>query len=673
MHWLHLVMTRAATDQGRRDLALSQLVFGSRWRLLALALLVLPVLASPAIGDASGIPEALGGKQRYGPSPFSPDMLLVTIGIGLVAGLISGSTGAGGGFVITPALMSLGIKGILAVGTDMLYLFASGLVGTTVHRRLGNVNVRLAATFTIGSITGVTLGGMANRALYALSPIVSDLVISLSYAIILGFLGFYALADFLRSRRLATPEGASDTGPTSLARAAQSVRLPPYIRFDDHLSSGRRVSAVFVVLCGLFVGFVAAILGAGGGFITFPVFVYGLGISTLTTTGTNILQVVFTSGYGAITQYAVHGYAIYSLAIGMLLGSLVGVQIGAVVTKCVPPAYIRAFYAVAILAGFVNRLFALPDDLSRLGVIALEPAVVRLIADVGAGLFFALVTLLAVWVIGSFALNTRRLRARSSADAPGSSGSGLVRNRRSLVLGLALLGSFYATVAALLLAPVFPEAQTGLRWADGLFNSVSKGSANFLPEEAETARTLSGQPVRVTLRASDAEQARTWAGLYGTTGAGVALAGNDVTVAGDLGSILSNAVADSRIAYADAGASDAFETRYHLPTRAVTYGWWTSFQALDRALTTQGQPTQAAAVRSVSRRALEPAHNYLGVERRTSAESVGPLVGVLALYLLFTAWYGSAVFALSTAFGIGVGKSARPRTKIPDPEPVPSH
>ena len=119
-----------------------------------------------------------------------------------------------------------------------------------------------------------------------------------------------------------------------LPQKLQSVSMPPKIGFDfDLVPGGRSISWVFLVLSGALVGLAAGIMGVGGGFLTFPIFVYVLGVSSMTTVGTDIFQIVFTAGYAAISQYAIYGFIFYTLAMGMLLGSLFGIQIGAMVTK----------------------------------------------------------------------------------------------------------------------------------------------------------------------------------------------------------------------------------------------------------------------------------------------------------------------------------------------------
>lgn len=91
--------------------------------------------------------------------------------------------------------------------------------------------------------------------------------------------------------------------------------------------------------------------------------IYVLGVSTPTTVGTDILQIIFTAGYSSITQYAIYGYVFYTLAMGLLLSSLIGIQIGALTTKVVPGMVIRGFWVTTILAGFANRASVVPDKL----------------------------------------------------------------------------------------------------------------------------------------------------------------------------------------------------------------------------------------------------------------------------------------------------------------------
>lgn len=405
----------ASIAHARWDYETSMNIIKNRKKLLLLLLLLTPIFAVSLL-DAADI---LGGKTAYAPAHYSTIIFLVSIAVGLAAGLITGCIGAGGGFIITPALMAAGVKGILAVGTDLFHIFAKAIMGTTVHKKLGNVSLKLAVAFLAGSIGGTFIGGAINKGLYNKDPLLSEAFISTVYALLLGFLGFYALADFLKSRKAKVSvdaHGGSSSGMTDLARKIQSINIPPRITFDeDFVTGGKKISALIVALGGVVVGMMAAIMGVGGGFITFPMFVYVFGVSSMTTVGTDILQIIFTAGFGAITQYAIYGYVFYTLAMGMLLGSLIGIQVGALTTKVVKGIHIRGFYAVSILAGFVNRASTLPKKLVELEIINISKPLANGIETAGNILFWIVVGIFAIWVIGKFVGNLNKLRGEEEA------------------------------------------------------------------------------------------------------------------------------------------------------------------------------------------------------------------------------------------------------------------
>jgi len=395
-------------------------ILKDRKRILLLGLLLIPVLLGGiafAEQISGALPNLLGGKKAYSPAFYSTGIFIVSILIGLGAGLITGCIGAGGGFIIAPALMSAGIKGILAVGTDLFHIFAKAIMGSVIHRKLGNVSVPLAVVFLLGAIIGATVGGVINRVLYEMNPVLSDAFITTVYAGMLGFLGIYAMLDYLNARKGGASDagahGAKDEGAEmgSLPKKLQALKVPPLVRFDhDLVPGGRGISWVFLVLSGALVGLAAGIMGVGGGFLTFPIFVYVLGVSSMTTVGTDIFQIVFTAGYAAISQYAIYGFIFYTLAMGMLLGSLIGIQVGAMVTKVVKGITIRGFYAMSVLAGFVNRIFALPAKLGEMGVIPISPGLGKTLDTIGVWAFFVVIAGFGVWVIGTFLTNLNKLK-----------------------------------------------------------------------------------------------------------------------------------------------------------------------------------------------------------------------------------------------------------------------
>lgn len=416
------MLAMSARAHAQWEIETSNRIIRSRKRMLILALLFVPVIAV-GIAYADSLPSVLGSKDPYAPAFYSLRIFLITIGVGVTAGLITGCIGAGGGFVITPALMSVGIKGILAVGTDLFHIFAKAIMGSVLHRKLGNISYSLAVAFLVGSIAGSTAGGLLNRSLYEANPVLSDAFITIVYAIMLGFLGIYALTDFFKSRKSAAEASRSfedheagelrvkEERMTNFSQSMQKVNIPPMVKFDEGVvPGGRKISALFLVLSGALVGLAASIMGVGGGFLTFPIFVYALGVSSATTVGTDIFQIVFTAGYSSFTQYALYGFVFYTLALGMLLGSIVGVQVGSLVTKVVSGSVIRGFYATAILAGFVNRAFALPKKLTNLNVISLSSGVNDWSEKIGVYVFFAVIIVFSLWVFKAFVSNIKLLK-----------------------------------------------------------------------------------------------------------------------------------------------------------------------------------------------------------------------------------------------------------------------
>ena len=405
-------LKQASIAHAKWDIEMSLSIVRSRKKLAILGLMVLPIL----LINFAFAADMIGGKTAYAPAFYTTTIFVVSIFVGLAAGLITGCIGAGGGFIITPALMAAGVKGILAVGTDLFHIFAKAIMGTAVHKKLGNVSTKLAIAFLVGSGGGTIIGGWVNKTLYDTDPLLSEMFISSIYAVLLGFLGFYALFDFLSASKKGETGSGHDahggsSGTTGLATTIQKVKLAPMITFDeDFVPGGKQISGWIVAAGGMVVGILAAIMGVGGGFVTFPMFVYIFGVSSMTTVGTDILQIIFTAGFAAVGQYAIYGYVFYTLAMGMLIGSLLGIQVGALTTKVVKGIHIRGFYAISIIAGFINRISVLPKKLVELEMINLDLGLCNRIEFVGNIVFWIVVAGFGFWIFSKFFGNIGKLR-----------------------------------------------------------------------------------------------------------------------------------------------------------------------------------------------------------------------------------------------------------------------
>jgi len=656
-----VVLIRSASEaQAKWDYELTRNILSSKKRLFILFLMTLPILVvsfgfagNPAELLPNKIP-ILGGSKAYMPSFINNTMFFGSILIGLIAGLITGVIGAGGGYILTPALMSFGVRGIMAVGTDQFHLFAKAIMGTAIHRKLGNVHFGLAAWFVVGSAIGVTIGGYISRTIFLYSPALSDAVISLIYVVVLGFLGIYAVLDWKKARKLAAVGQANKTeSTTDFAKWLQKKPLPPRLTFDQHIvPGGRKLSVYPLIFCGFIVGFVASIMGVGGGFLTFPMFVYGLGVSTFTTVGTDILQIIFTTCYSSIFQYAIYGFVFYSVAIGMLLGSLIGVQIGAMVTEMVKGSQIRAFYALTILGGFANRFCALPRKLGDLGYISISRAGSVYLENFGTVLFFGLVGGFALWILFIFFKSVQVIKNRNDKHQQRDNGHFIV-NPGKFKMGIAGLAVF-CLLFGISFFPII-DHQSALKWADGLFNGLAKNSANYQVEGLEKARNFVGINIDLGIRPRDfADEAKLVMVVRKNSAEAWVSPDGRVRISGDLGHLAKAVLADTTLAFNN--NEQQIEDKYQLPNTEVIYCWWIIFDGLTRRFIQENKGSEAGFTKLMTSKVLEPAYNFRDIQPNKLAENALPILLLLGFYILYTVWYGLSIMYIFEGLGISASK-----------------
>lgn len=227
-----------------------------------------------------------------------------------------------------------------------------------------------------------------------------------------------------------------------------------------------------------------------------------------------------------------------------------------------------------------------------------------------------------------------------------------IANPRHFALGLALGVSFLIVLAAIF-APVFGEGRNGLESADDVFNRLSKGSSYFIPKVAKQAHGLVGQAFAVTLKA-EGEQGERAARLLAAAGLGVEVSAGKLAVSGDLGQMLEVVAADAEAGFRNDEA--ALSARYGMAGKVVLATWWHVLKQTGKALAADRNAGQAEVVVAVMKKAIEPAHNYYGIE----AESVGnmpwTMIGLLVFYVLYTIWWGSAIYYLFEGVGLIMSK-----------------
>ena len=212
--------------------------------------------------------------------------ILLIIFIGMVVGGLSGLFGVGGGFLMTPLLIFLGIPPAVAVGTEAPHVLASSVSGVVAHWRRKNVDFKMGFFLLIGGVVGSTVGVNLFKLLRGFGQI--DIVIQMLFLIFLGFIGF-SMA-FESARTTISKYRTTSSIRTKLHQHSWIHGLPFKLRFHR---SKLYISAIPPIIIGFFVGLLSAMMGVGGGFIMIPAMVYILGMSTNVVVGTSLFQIIF--------------------------------------------------------------------------------------------------------------------------------------------------------------------------------------------------------------------------------------------------------------------------------------------------------------------------------------------------------------------------------------------
>lgn len=245
----------------------------------------------------------------------------VIIGLGGSVGFLSGMFGVGGGFLMTPLLIFLGVPPAIAVSTEANQIVASSVSGVIAHWRRGNVDFKMGGILLAGGVVGSSLGVLLFSILRDIGQI--DLVIKLSYVIFLGLIGGLMLLESIRAI-LRTRQPGARRG--KLHQHNWLHGLPLKMRFRK---SKLYISALLPFFLAAIVGVLSAIMGVGGGFILVPAMIYLLGMPTYVVIGTSLFQIIFVTANITVLQ-AVQTQTVDFVLAGLLLfGAVIGAQIGA--------------------------------------------------------------------------------------------------------------------------------------------------------------------------------------------------------------------------------------------------------------------------------------------------------------------------------------------------------
>ncbi|MBC93538.1 MAG: permease [Rhodospirillaceae bacterium] len=295
---------------------------------------------------------------------MSVDVFLI-LGLGGAIGFLSGLFGVGGGFLMTPLLIFIGIPPAVAVASEANQILAASVSGAWAHMRRGNVDIKMGLVLTAGGFVGSSVGVVIFTLLRQLGQV--DLLISLSYVILLGAIG--SLMLFESSRTILRRQA----GTATRGKLHQHIwlhGLPFKMRFRR---SRLYISALLPIGIGFFVGILAAIMGVGGGFIMVPAMIYLLGMPTAMVVGTSLFQIIFVTANVTFLQATSNQTVDVVLALLLLTSAVVGAQFGTRVAVKLRGEQLRGLLALMVLlvcSKIAYDLISTPFDLFSISEIS---------------------------------------------------------------------------------------------------------------------------------------------------------------------------------------------------------------------------------------------------------------------------------------------------------------
>jgi len=278
--------------------------------------------------------------------------VLLIFGLGGLVGILSGIFGVGGGFLMTPLLIMIGIPPTVAAASDSNQIVGASTSGTLAHYKMGNVDFKMGMLLLIGGVAGGTLGVQVIKVLRQMGN--ADFLIRITYVLMLGFVGSYMFIESLQALRKNRTSAKIQKKKSKYAQLIS--KLPWQTNFEK---SGVRLSVLMPLVLGIFVGILAAIMGVGGGFIMVPVMVYLLRMPMHVVVGTSLFQILFTCVDVTIMQSYSNHTVDFILALILLLGSTLGAQFGAKISKRLKGDQLKILLASLVLIVMAKMLLDL--------------------------------------------------------------------------------------------------------------------------------------------------------------------------------------------------------------------------------------------------------------------------------------------------------------------------
>ena len=341
--------------------------------------------------------------------------ILYLIFVGFVGGLVSGFIGSGGAFVLTPSMMSMGVPGLVAVASNMCHKFPKALVGAIKRARFGQVDVKLGLIMGASAEAGVMVGAHIQEYIKRMwGDAGSSLYVSFAFVIVLSIVGTYVLLDAFKTKNVNGGGEEFEKPDNRIIRFIHSLRIPGTMVYFP--SIGKEISILVTIPLGFATGMLAATIAVGG-FIGVPSMIYILGAPALKASATELV-IAFVMGAGGSFKYAWSGFVDIRLAMFILLGSLFGVQLGAIGTTYVKDYMIKIVMGTIMLIVLASRGLMIPVYLHQLNVwVHLTPEMIKWLKGLSFAVNFTALLVGCFIVLGALIKGIKEERAYLRKEA----------------------------------------------------------------------------------------------------------------------------------------------------------------------------------------------------------------------------------------------------------------
>ena len=230
----------------------------------------------------------------------------------------------------------------------------------------------------------------------------------------------------------------------------------------------------------------------------------------------------------------------------------------------------------------------------------------------------------------------------------------LIRHQTTMNIGL-LLGVTFLGILALIFSPVFGGGKNGLEYSDELFNKLAKGSSYFIPKLTGDLKGVENQELAVSVKMENADHAAMAAKIFSRAAPDTTSQGVQLSIKGNLARLLGAVLEDSNSMYFNKG--DEIREKYGMDEKEVMTTWWAALNRTVKELQKSRKPEQYNIILEVMKKGIEPAYNFYKIDPQRIAEKAFTVMGLLVFYVLYTLWWGFAIFYLFDGLGLSMTKA----------------